>query len=90
MLADSASDRELMSKAAHFLDGQILRSVNYLPDTERCQFRFDLGGIVETWLDSSDPSEQWLLYHGEDDVCVLNAENEIEFSPYHGSSSGGE
>lgn len=89
LIADSSSDRATMSNAARFLDGQILDSVTYSNDTMRCRFEFDLGGVMEAWLDGDDPSEQWLLYHKEDDVCILNASNELEFSPYNGAANSG-
>ncbi len=82
LLASSNSDQSQMSRAAHFLDGQILRSVSYIPDTMRCRFEFDLGGVLETWLNTDDPAEQWLLYHNQDDVWILNAANELEAAPY--------
>ncbi|WP_149901733.1 hypothetical protein [Rhizobium rhizogenes] len=82
LVANSDSSREQMSNAARILDGQILCSVGYLRDTMRCRFEFDLGGILETWLDRTDPSEQWMLYNGQNDVWTLNAENELKRTPY--------
>ncbi|MDI7048100.1 hypothetical protein QMN58_31860, partial [Escherichia coli] len=63
-LADNEASSETINEASQYLDGQILLSVEVLPEDVKTVFRFDLGGELATWpyLDEGDRyEEQWLL-----------------------------
>ncbi|WP_144113622.1 hypothetical protein [Paraburkholderia sp. BCC1886] len=67
-LADNEASDGAINDALQHLDGQILLSVEVVPQNVKTVFRFDLGGELATWpyLNEGERSdEQWLLYDYE-------------------------
>ncbi|MDQ0564127.1 hypothetical protein QO004_005945 [Rhizobium mesoamericanum] len=87
ILATNEDTNEKMSKAAHFLDGQILVDVSPSGEEGKSRFEFDLGGTLETWPDATDPADQWMLYHGHD-VWTLGADGKITLTDIDKTPAG--
>ncbi len=63
--AHSEDSREVIDRAAAFLNGQKLLAIE--PAKGRSLFRFDLDGTLETWpYEDGDDSEQWIISRGDD------------------------
>jgi hypothetical protein len=68
LLADNKASSDAINEVSQYLDGQILLSVEVLPEDVKTVFRFDLGGELATWPypdEGGRHEEQWLLYDYE-------------------------
>jgi hypothetical protein len=86
-LAWSEDDRDTIGGAMHRLNGQKLFSVNVAPQQGRSDFRFDLGGSLETWPYGGDPTdEQWMLFAGQE-TFTYRADGRYSQGPSHAAKN---
>lgn len=80
-LSWSEDDTALINRAAAYLNGQRLDAIAVNPGDGRTHFRFDLGGVLETWPYGDDANdEQWSIStHGA--VFRVNATSHYEIGP---------
>ena len=70
---DQSTD-DAITAAADLMDGQCLISVGVEPASGRTLFRFDLGGMLETWPYVDANEEQWFLYTPSKHVLSFRAD----------------
>jgi len=64
-LAWSEDTNDVIGRATATLNGQELTDLSVSTNDGRCTFTFDLGGSLETWPYSDDPTdEQWMILSG--------------------------
>lgn len=79
-LAWSEDNRDVIEIAACRLNGQKLSSTDIDPQRGRSNFRFDLGGSLETWPYGDDPSDpQWILF-ADKEVFTYRADGRYKHS----------
>jgi hypothetical protein len=85
-LAWSEDGVEAIRRAAATLDGQKLLAVDVDPDKGRSTFTFDLGGLLETWPDGDDPTdEQWMILTDKESFAY-RADGFYQHGPSNSSS----
>ncbi len=77
--SDSA-DAEIAAAATE-LDGQRLLAVSVEPLEGRSTFKFDLGGLLETWPGDDSEDEQWFVYCESGEVFAYRADGHYRWGP---------
>jgi hypothetical protein len=66
-IAWSEDTREEIARATGMLNGQKITGIQASQLDGRSTFRFDLGGLLETWPVGDDPTEeQWFIYSSDE------------------------